>query len=283
MGRTYTVNWQNVRHDLLLMAGSLLGLFILSATSVTNRAGKEQKAQLLKGADTHSYASGWRVRTVEPVREELGRVQREVGLTLSWYEKKIYEVLFESRAIVHRNELYLGATETGTLSRDGKEIAVQFTYMGKLGGPSLGVIRSDGSHFREYAEIATPVAMCWSYDDSKIAVTSAANRQSPDSVLRVLDLSSSGEQELDVRADVTSQCWSPDNGKLAYAADGTVRVWTAGAPTSSIRVLAKGKQPTWSPDGNWIAFLDDDTYYVVDPTGQQRKALFHKKGATSGL
>jgi WD40 repeat protein len=78
-----------------------------------------------------------------------------------------------------------------------------------------------------------------------------------------------------------SQCWSPDDKKVVYDADDSVRVYDA--EQKQWLVLAKGKDATWSPDGKWIAFLDDDTYYAVAPSGENRKELFKASGALSGL
>jgi len=42
-------------------------------------------------------------------------------------------------------------------------------------------------------------------------------------------------------------------------------------------------RPTWSPDGNWIAFLHHGAYYAIRPNGQERKKLFHRSGTESPL
>jgi len=44
-----------------------------------------------------------------------------------------------------------------------------------------------------------------------------------------------------------------------------------------------GLNPTWSPDGKQIAFLDHHIYYSIPPSGGNRKKVFSKRGACSGL
>ena len=90
-------------------------------------------------------------------------------------------------------------------------------------------------------------------------------------------------EEIDSRATLTSQCWSPDDKKIVYTSGDSVRVYEVGKDKSSAAVLAIGEYPTWSPDGNWIAFLDHDTYYAIRPNGHDRKKLFHHSDVYSPL
>ena len=41
--------------------------------------------------------------------------------------------------------------------------------------------------------------------------------------------------------------------------------------------LDGGTGATWSPDGSWIAFRRDRTYYAAEPSGKEKKVLFSPK------
>ncbi len=219
----------------------------------------------------------------EPVRAELVRLQKETGLTLASFYRSIESVIFADRALSHGKELLpVGSAGEGALSRDGTLIALGL--VSSQGKNSLGIVREDGSSLREYPEITAPYGICWSYNKSKVAM-SVQNLERgttpPNDTLQILDVGSRMNQVVDERASVTSQCWSPDDKQLVYVADGSVRVYNV--EQKQWRILAKGKEATWSGDGNWIAFLDDDAYYVIRPSGDQRKLLFKAKGALTGL
>jgi hypothetical protein len=68
-----------------------------------------------------------------------------------------------------------------------------------------------------------------------------------------------------------------------YQTDAAVMVFNVKDDRS--HALAQGAEPTWSPDGKWIAFRDGDTYYAIHPDGSGRKKLFHNYWGTavSGL
>lgn len=219
----------------------------------------------------------------EPVRAELVRLQKETRLTLASFSRAIEQVNFEDRSLSHGKELFpVGSAGEGALSRDGTQIA--FDLMRSQGKDSLGIVREDGSSLQEYTEITAAYRLCWSYDKTKLAMSVQNLKRgttAPNDYLQILSLGSRMIQEMDVRAYVTSQCWSPDDKQIVYVADGTVRVYTL--EQKQWRVLAKGKDPTWSADGNWIAFLDDDAYYAIRPSGNERKLLFKVKGALTGL
>ncbi|MGB8523619.1 MAG: hypothetical protein WCD43_11685 [Candidatus Acidiferrales bacterium] len=210
------------------------------------------------------------------MRSELARLQTDFGLTLASYESGLEILSFKGRSLDRQRSLP-GAEGIGALPRDGTELALQITQ----GIPFLRIVRLDGSDGRDFDEIGLPLEMCWSYDKSKLALVVQKTR--PDSSLIILDLRSKSIKEIDRRAHVQSQCWSPDDKRIAYDADNTVRIYEIGKDQSNTRVIAKGKRATWSSDGQWIAFLDEGTYYAIRPTESQGRVLFQEKNGVSGL
>jgi Tol biopolymer transport system component len=190
----------------------------------------------------------------ESVRAELIRLQQETGLTLAWIHDGVNAVVFKKRALV--------------ILKD-----------------SLQSFRPDGFSFGEHPEVPA-IDMCWSQDQTKL-VSIMINHSTGSASLGILDLNSKQARAVAINVDqrpmVTSQCWSQNDKKLVYETDGTVRLYDI--ENDRADAIAKGTDPTWSSDGEWIAFRDRDTYYAIHPNATGRKKLFHNYwgGAVSAL
>jgi dipeptidyl aminopeptidase/acylaminoacyl peptidase len=225
-------------------------------------------------------------RPQESVREELIRLQKQTGLSLASFGFGLDVVLFDKRTLVQIPISTGLALVRGTISRDGTEIIVSRVNLSA--SDSLELLRTDGSNTRKlpfsYAgTVASPVqSLCWSYDQSKLAV--GVHRGSPEVKLEILNLGSGVDQTVAPSVkELTSQCWSSDDKRIVYEAGDGVRIYEVGNDKSSTLVAPGGKDPTWSPDGNWIAFLDHNTYYAIRPNGQDRKKIFHHSNVYSPL
>jgi len=163
----------------------------------------------------------------------------------------------------------------------------------------LAVAHTDGSGVRKFPEVVLPSEMCWARDSSKLAMVARLDKTQ---YLIVLNLDSG---KVDRIADgekvaVTPQCWSPDGNQLVYFAGdgdvsrpGAIRILdtSAHATRDLLRDDSHCKKgefcvspyPTWSPDGEWIAYFQDKTYWAINPSGTGRKELFRHGSALSPL
>jgi Tol biopolymer transport system component len=196
------------------------------------------------------------------------------------------------RCLVDKRTLVQIPTSTGlayvrgTISRDGTEVIV--SRVRSSASDSLELLRTDRSDTRAlpltYAgSVMSPVqSLCWSYDKSRLAV--AIHRDSPEVKLEILNLGSGVDQTIAPSVkELTSQCWSSDDKSIVYEAGDGVRIYELGNDKSSTLLAPGGKHPTWSPDGNWIAFRDGNTFYEIRPDGRDKRKLLRSKDVWSPL
>jgi len=189
----------------------------------------------------------------ESVREELIRRQAQTGLTLAWVD----------------NDALGKCILTHTTLRSGVR-AIMFKKRTIVPlNASLEVFRPDGFSFGEYPEVPG-LGTCWSHDRTKL-VDTMIERPSGRATWGILDLGSKPTHAIAINVDqkeyVTSECWSPDGKRLVYRMDGGVRLYELDNDRSD--AIAKGTDPTWSPDGNWIAFRDREIYYAMHADGSR--------------
>jgi Tol biopolymer transport system component len=210
------------------------------------------------------------------VRAELAKKQTENGLTLGWFDSGFKKLNFTDRTILNRQEKFPGTISGGVVSPDGAEVAVGY----KSG---LLIALQNGTELRRYPNVAGG-SFCWSPDKTKLAMTVQNLKRGttpPNDPLQILDLVSGDVIEVDVRARVSSQCWSRDGKRIVYSTESEVREFDI--ENRQWLILAAGGEATWSSDGNWIAFLDRGTYYAMSPGGDRRRVLFRDESAMSGL
>jgi len=193
---------------------------------------------------------------------------------------RLHAINFASRSFALRGVNVIGKPrlDAGAVSRDEEiafDVLVDHPYH-----LYLATVRPDGSEFREYPDVVSPKSFCWSNDKSKLALNAAVRRQIHGELV-VVQLDSKTTQELEANAFVTSQCWSPDDKQIVYSVGDSIRIYDLGE--KKWRELATGEWPTWSSDGDWIAFYDNGAYYAIRPSGTERKQLFKQKGGRTGL
>jgi WD40-like Beta Propeller Repeat len=221
--------------------------------------------------------------TNESLKKELIRLQKEQGLSVIWNDRdSIQFVVFGSKRVAAMKGISIpGDALIVAISPAITRIAVLRPFPPLTSG-HLEILRKDGTVDEKFPELFGG-QMCWSPDDSKVVLT-ASDRQDGglrDPGLRILDLSSGVTKSIDPAGQVTSQCWSSNANEFVYGLSGAV--WLYDTRDARSHQLAQGHDPTWSPDGAWIAFDDHDAYYAIRSNGDGKKLLFKKKNPGGGL
>jgi WD40 repeat protein len=233
----------------------------------------------------------------DSVRRELTREQMNSGLALvTVADGRMYFAVFSKQKLVTVRDLKVtNMADAIAITRDGSALAANIPTPREVTSPRtiLGIMHLDGTEVREYPQVRAPRDLCWSSNNSKLAVGSWA-RATGSGVepagLGILDLGSGNIQDIGVQGYLTSQCFSPDGKQIVYSdfhnmytKDPEGSVYVLDLAERKSRELAIGVQATWSPDGSWIAFYHQGAYYAISPSGSGKRKLFQKKGAITAL
>ena len=195
----------------------------------------------------------------ESVRAELIRSQEEKGLTLAWVDDTV---------------LVKSVWAHTTVSSGVEAIMFKERTIVPL-KDSLGVFRPDGFNFRDYPAL-WGIGACWSRDQSKLADT-MIEHSSGRATWKSLTLARNVLVQL--RSTLIRRNMSLSNAGPPMANGSFIRWMMPYGSTNSTTIgrtrLRRDQIPTWSPDGNWIAFRDGEAYYAMHPDGSARKKLFH--------
>ncbi len=256
-------------------AKAVLLLFCL--TSVPLLSGHVTSERLFSTSSPSNIASSNATRD-DTVRAELVGLQVRDGLAIASYGPRGLRIVdFKKRKAFVGKSLPNHRAQGGTISNDGSQVAFALEPL------SLGVMKTDNSDLREFPGVRRPGEMCWSYDMSRIAINTV-NISNYSLRLTVLNIATESVRDLASNTGrLTTQCWSPDGEEVVFESEGKVVVQNV--ENGERRTLGVGTSPTWSRDGNWIAFLDeqDYSYYVIHPSGEGKKMLFHHGRAIRGL
>jgi WD40 repeat protein len=251
---------------------------------------------LRRTINTISTSAGGR-KSKANLLDDLIRFQEDQNSALvSVFNGQIHSIDFANRALeLKKNDHLQDSSQYGVLSPDGSEIALisQKTLNRRIFF-ALRTSKLDGSAAEDYSELTSPSGMCWSADNTKLALL--ANYTKSGQMVTALQIMKLGPREMepvdDMNSFTTPQCWSPDGMVVVYTRNGDggkQTVTTYDTQTKQKREIANGGRATWIPTTDWITYLDcgielhDCTYYAIHPDGTGKKALFKTSAAVTGL
>jgi WD40 repeat protein len=240
------------------------------------------------------------------VGSELSQFQQQHGYRLVStrpFNDQVYTISFVDRTITPSKPfLNEGSFETGEVSPDGKRIAFShclapgFTHPTPNvqecpGGFVLATVKIDGSDLRDFPGLVNQGApVCWSHDMTKIVTNLQDRRQGGpmrfDDLLVILDLRTAQTEVIErglPDSFVTPQCWSRDDKQIAYTVNKPIGIRTTRIYDLVSKIskdLADGGFPTWSPNGQWIAYkfcppsLRGCAYHLIRTSTGEDKVLF---------
>jgi Tol biopolymer transport system component len=148
------------------------------------------------------------------------------------------------------------------------------------------VINSDASGLKQIALRAR--APAWSPDGRRLAYESDVDAYFDAGSVTITRLDGSGSVHVNAfnHSSDIGPVWSPTRDELAFQAGPTdassSSIYVIGADGRRKRRLARGHNPTWSPDGRRLAFIDDYKLITIDRNGKDKRRVSRKGEFVTG-
>ncbi len=185
----------------------------------------------------------------------------------------------------YRVEFDIPAGSNGEFSREGTILFASTPT--NVRDWDLFTIRADASELtqltntKEFEQYPS-----WSPDGERILFTRGSVMTNID--IFVMDANGSHITRLTEHPERDERAiWSPDGTTIAYVSqrDGDVAIWLMDIDGGNKRKLVKGREPSWSPDSEKIAFVSfvsgqfdgNDEIYLIDLDGSNMRRLTNTK------
>lgn len=175
------------------------------------------------------------------------------------------------------------------LSPDGQLLALASVFESK----GSSILRLSDLSQRPLPTRCPASSFAWSPTGDQIAVVEACDSTTAAATLEVRSLTDSSTARVLLTGVVGNASWSADGRKIAVARRATagpseivvLNVVVGGAP----KPLARGRDPAWSPSGEWIAYIAVDSggkalheIRIVNKDGSRDRSLTMIAAANAG-